>query len=107
MIRLFKHYVPYAVLFLALVDLCLLLAAAETAWVIRANQIGMHVDYIGNRIWPLFTFAASVQLAAMAVGVYSPEALQSLRFAIARLIVAVSLGVLFMAIMAFALPGMA
>ena len=106
MIRLFKHYVPYAVLFLALVDLCLLLAAAETAWVIRANQIGMHVDYIGNRIWPLFTFAASVQLAAMAVGVYSPEALQSLRFAIARLIVAVSLGVIFMAIMAFALPGM-
>jgi hypothetical protein len=106
MIRLFKHYVPYAVLFLALVDLCLLLVAAETAWVIRANQIGMHVDYIGNRIWPLVTFAAAVQLAAMAVGVYSAEALQSLRFAVARLIVAVSLGVIFMAIMAFALPGM-
>ncbi len=106
MIRLFKHYVPYAVLFLALVDLCLLVAAAETAWVIRANQIGMHVDYIVNRIWPLLTFSASVQLAAMAVGVYSAEALQSLRFAIARLLVAVSLGVIFMAIMAFALPGM-
>lgn len=106
MIRLFKHYVPYAVLFLAMVDLCLLLAAAETAWVIRANQIGMQVDYIGNRVWPLVTFAASVQIAAMAVGVYSQESLQSLRFAIARLIVAVSLGVIFMAIMAFALPGM-
>lgn len=106
MIRLFKHYVPYAVLFLALVDLCLLLVAAETAWVIRANQIGMQVDYIGNRIWPLVTFAASVQIAAMAVGVYSQESLQSLRFAIARLIVAVSLGVIFMAVMAFALPGM-
>ncbi len=106
MIRLFKHYVPYAVLFLALVDLCLLLVAAETAWVIRANQIGMQVDYVGNRIWPLITFAASVQIAAMAVGVYSQESLQSLRFAIARLIVAVSLGVIFMAVMAFALPGM-
>jgi sugar transferase (PEP-CTERM system associated) len=105
MIRLFKHYVPYAVLFLALVDLCLLIAAAETAWVIRANQIGMAVDYIGNRVWPLVTFAAAVQLAAMAVGVYSPEALQSLRFAIARLLVAVSLGVIFMALMNFALPG--
>jgi sugar transferase (PEP-CTERM system associated) len=105
MIRLFKHYVPYAVLFLALVDLCLLVAAAETAWVIRASQIGMTVDYIGNRIWPLATFAISVQLAAMAVGVYSPEALQSLRFAIARLLVAVSLGVIFMALMNFALPG--
>jgi sugar transferase (PEP-CTERM system associated) len=106
MFRLFKHYVPYAVLFLALVDFCLLLAAAETAWVIRANQIGMGVDYIANRIWPLVTFAASVQVAAMAVGVYSPESLQSLRFAIARLLVSVSLGVIFMAIMAFALPGM-
>jgi sugar transferase (PEP-CTERM system associated) len=102
---MFKHYVPYAVLFLALVDLCLLIAAAETAWVIRANQIGMAVDYVGNRIWPLVTFAASVQLAAMSVGVYSPEALQSLRFAIARLLVAVSLGVIFMALMNFALPG--
>ena len=106
MIRLFKHYVPYAVLFLALVDFCLLLAAAETAWVIRANQIGMGIDYIGNRVWPLVTFASAVQLAAMAVGVYSQDSLQSLRFAIARLLVAISLGVIFMAIMAFALPGM-
>jgi sugar transferase (PEP-CTERM system associated) len=105
MFRLFKHYVPYAVLFLALVDFCLLLVAAETAWVIRANQIGMGIDYIGNRIWPLVTFAASVQVAAIAVGVYSPESLQSLRFAIARLLVSVSLGVIFMALMNFALPG--
>jgi sugar transferase (PEP-CTERM system associated) len=106
MIRLFKHYIPYAVIFLALVDFCLLVAAAETAWVIRANQIGMHVDYIGNRFGQLFTFAASVQVAAMAVGVYGPDALQSLRFAIARLLVAVSLGVIFQSVMAFALPGM-
>ncbi len=106
MVRLFKHYVPYPVLFLAFVDFCLLIAAAETAWVIRANQIGMDIDYIANRVWPLVTFAASVQVAAMAVGVYSAESLQSLRFAIARLLVSVSLGVIFMAIMAFALPGM-
>ena len=106
MIRLFKHYIPYAVLFLALVDFCLLIAAAETAWVVRANQIGMHVDYIGNRFGQLMTFAASVQVAAMAVGVYGPDALQSLRFAIARLLVAVSLGVIFQSVMAFALPGM-
>ena len=106
MIRLFKHYIPYAVLFLALVDFFLLVAAAETAWVIRANQIGMHVDYIGNRFGQLLTFALSVQVAAMAVGVYGPDALQSLRFAIARLLVAVSLGVIFQSMMAFAMPGM-
>jgi sugar transferase (PEP-CTERM system associated) len=106
MIRLFKHYIPYAVLFLALVDFFLLVAAAETAWVIRANQIDMHVDYIGNRIGQLLTFALSVQVAAMAVGVYGPDALQSLRFAIARLLVAVSLGVIFQSVMAFIMPGM-
>ena len=106
MFRLFKHYVPYAVLFLALVDFFLLVAAAETAWVIRANQIGMSVDYVGNRIGPLLTFALSVQVAAMAIGVYGPESLQSLRFAIARLLVAISLGVIFMAVMSFAMPGM-
>ncbi|MEP7348924.1 MAG: TIGR03013 family XrtA/PEP-CTERM system glycosyltransferase [Sphingorhabdus sp.] len=106
MIRLFKHYIPYAVLFLAMVDFFLLIAAAETAWVIRANQINMHVDYIGNRFGQLLTFAASVQVAAMAVGVYGPDALQSLRFAIARLLVAVSLGVIFQSVMAFVLPGM-
>ena len=60
MIRLFKHYVPHAVLFLALVDFCLLLASAEAAWVVRANQIGMEVDYIGNRVGPLLIFAGAV-----------------------------------------------
>ncbi|MFN3450609.1 MAG: TIGR03013 family XrtA/PEP-CTERM system glycosyltransferase [Sphingorhabdus sp.] len=105
MIRLFKHYIPYAVLFLALIDFCLLVAAAETAWVIRAHQIGMQVDHIGNRFGQLFTFAASVHVAAMAVGVYGPDALQSLRFAIARLLVAVSLGVIFQSVMAFMIPG--
>ena len=106
MIRLFKHYIPYAVLFLAIIDFCLLLVAAETAWVIRAGQIGMHVDYIGNRMGQLLTFASSVHVASMAVGVYGSDALQSLRFAIARLLVAVSLGVIFQSVMAFMLPGM-
>jgi sugar transferase (PEP-CTERM system associated) len=105
-IRLFKHYVPHAVLFLALVDICLLIAAGEVAWVFRARQIGMTVDYIGNRLPQLTTFALSVEVAAMAVGVYGPDALQSLRFAIARLLVAVSLGVIFQSVMAFTMPGM-
>ena len=106
MTRLFKHYIPYAVLFLAIVDIFLLIAAAETAWVIRANQIDMEIEYIGTRFWPLATFALSVQVAAMAVGVYSPEALQSLRFSVARLLVAVSLGVIFQSVMGFMMPGM-
>src|SRR3546814_14965320 len=41
MIRLFKHYVPNAVLLLGLLDIILLLAAAELGWVIRAHQIDL------------------------------------------------------------------
>jgi len=105
-IRLFKHYVPHAVLFLGLVDFCLLVAAAELAWIVRADQIGMTVGPMAERFSPLLTFAASVQFAAIAIGVYSPQAFQSLRFAVARILVAISLGVIFQAIMAFILPGM-
>ena len=57
MFRLFKHYVPYAVLFLALIDMGLLLFAADAAWVARARQIGMAIEPIGLRYWPLINFA--------------------------------------------------
>ena len=41
MIRLFKHYIPHAVLLLALVDMVLLMTAAEFAWRVRADQLGI------------------------------------------------------------------
>ena len=105
MLRLFKHYVPYAVLFLALVDLALLLSAAEMAWVVRARQIGMEVEPVTLRYWPLLNFAVTLQLAMVAVGVYGTDAFQSLRFAAARLVVAICLGVIFLSVVYFALPG--
>ena len=106
MIRLFKHYIPHAALFLALVDFCLLLAAAETAWVIRANQIGMQVDHIGNRLGQLLIFALSVQALAVAVGVYGADALRSRRTAMARLLVAFLLAAIFYSALVWLLPGM-
>lgn len=105
MVRLFKHYVPYAVLFLGLLDVLLLFAAADFAWNIRAHQIGMEVDPIGNRLLPLVSFALALQTAMLAVGVYSAEALQSLKFAAARLLVAISLGVILLSVLYFMLPG--
>lgn len=105
MIRLFKHYIPYPVIFLGIVDIFLLLVAGEVAWVLRANQINMDVDFIGNRILPLTLFAVSVQIASLSTGVYSAQSLQSLKFSIARLIVAVSLGVILQSVIAFIIPG--
>ncbi|WP_242124538.1 TIGR03013 family XrtA/PEP-CTERM system glycosyltransferase [Sphingobium sp. Sx8-8] len=104
MVRLFKHYVPHAVLLLGLLDFLLLLGAAEGGWILRAHQIGMDVDQVMNRLGPLLSFGIAIQTAMIAVGVYGTEALQSIRYALARLLVAISLGVLFLSVMHFALP---
>ena len=106
MFRLFKHYIPNSVLLLGLIDFILLICAAELGWVIRANQIGMYVDPMSARMVPLLSFAVALQLAMVAVGVYGMDSLLSLRFASARLLVAISLGVIFLSMMFFALPGM-
>lgn len=104
MIRLFKQYVPNAVLLLGFLDLLILGASAEAGWVIRAGQIGMEVDATSTRIPQLITFALCLQVAMIAVGVYGTEALQSLRHAVARLVVSVSLGVIFLALVFFLVP---
>ncbi len=105
MIRLFKHYIPYPVLFLGFIDFVLLLMAAESGWLLRALQIGMSAGSLMDRPGPIFSFAIALQLALISVGVYGSEALQSLRFAGARILVAISLGVIFLSLLAFAMPG--
>jgi sugar transferase (PEP-CTERM system associated) len=105
MIRLFKHYIPHAVLLLGLLDYALLVIASETAWQLRANQIGMDPGPIEGRWLPLLGSAAVVWLAMIAVGVYGPYSLRSLRFASARLLVAISLGIIALATIDWVLPG--
>ena len=105
MIRLFKHYVPHAVLLLGLVDVVLLMVTAEASWVLRAWQIGMTITPFTARLGPILTFAAAVEVAMVAVGVYGLEALQSVRFACVRLIVAVALGMIFISVFSFLFPG--
>ncbi|MET0249027.1 MAG: TIGR03013 family XrtA/PEP-CTERM system glycosyltransferase [Sphingobium sp.] len=106
MIRLFKHYIPHAVLLLGMLDFLLLICAAEAGWLLRAHQIGMDVEPITTRVWPLITFALAILTGMIAVGVYATEALQSVRFALARLMVAISLGVIFLSVMHFIMPAM-
>ena len=106
MIRLFKHYVPHAVLLLGLVDIVLLGCAAEVSWVLRAWQIGMEITPVSTRIGPILTFVASVELAMVAVGVYGLDALQSVRFACVRIMVATALGLIIVSVAAFLSPGL-
>ncbi len=101
MIRLFKHYIPHAVLLLGLLDLGLLVMASELAWQIRANQIGMDLGTFTNRWIALTGTSMVIWLAMIAVGVYGPNALRSLRFAGARVLVAISLGIIALAVIDF------
>ncbi len=105
MLRVFKHYIPYAVLGLGLVDLFALLLAGEIGWQLRAFQIAMEPGNPGERLLPLISFALSIWLAMVAVGAYSSEALLSVRVAITRLLAAISLGVIFLSLMNFLAPG--
>ena len=107
MIRLFKHYVPHTLLLLGLIDFAVLLIAAEAGWMLRIWQIGGDVLPSGARLPQLITFAAMLQLAMIGVGAYGPEALRSLRFAAARLCVAVALGILFLSTLFFLVPAIA
>ncbi|WOE76515.1 TIGR03013 family XrtA/PEP-CTERM system glycosyltransferase [Alterisphingorhabdus coralli] len=105
MFRLFKHYVPHAVVLMGLIDFVLLCIAAETAWQLRVMQIGSDDGPFADRIVAVLSFAILLQIAMIAVGVYGTDALLRLRFAIARLAVAVSLGIIFLSLMFFLLPG--
>ena len=107
MVRLFKHYVPYAVLLLGVVDAVLLLVSAELGWVIRAHQIGMLIEPMVTRLPQLFAFVAALQVALIAVGAYGVASFLSLRFAAARLAVAILLGVAFLSILFFLIPPLA
>src|SRR5690349_14645087 len=105
MIRLFKHYIPHAGMRLGLFDLALLVIAGEVAWEVRASQIDTDVGLFSDRIPMLAGFAGTVWLAMIAVGTYGADSLRSMRYAGARLLVAVSLGIIVLSVIEFMLPG--
>ena len=107
MIRLFKHYVPNAVLLLGFLDIILLVVSAEAGWVFRAHQAGLDIGPVSTRLPQLASFALCLELAMIAVGVYGSDSLQSLRFAAARLLVAISLGTMFLSVISFLIPPLA
>ena len=105
MIRLFKHYVPYALLLLGAIDFLLLGVAGEAAWRLRATQAGIHVGSLAARADWLLSFAILVSTAMIGVGVYRSEALRSPRQAAARLFVAFLLAVAGLALLDYILGG--
>lgn len=105
MIRLFKHYIPHAVILVGVIDLLLLYLAGDLSWRLRAAQIGMDPGSSFDRFWQLCGHAGVMLLAMIAVGVYGPEALRSMRYATARLLVALSFGTIGLAFVDFVTGG--
>jgi sugar transferase (PEP-CTERM system associated) len=105
MIRLFKHYIPHAVVLLWLVDVALLGLSNEISWRLRSDQIGIDPGELLNRLGAHAAFAAVISLSMISVGVYGGEALRSKRFAAARLLVAISLGVIALSFVDFLVGG--
>jgi sugar transferase (PEP-CTERM system associated) len=91
---------------LGLFDIILLGVSAEFGWTLRAHQIDMLVEPIHTRLPQLLSFAAAIEVAMVAVGVYSTESLQSIRYATVRLTVAIALGVLALSAVFFIVPSL-
>ena len=105
MIRLFKHYIPHAVLLLGLFDIALLFLAGELGWRLRAEQIGMALAGLDARVGQLAGYAAMMLTAMISVGVYGADSLRSMRFATARILVAISLGIIALSFVDFMIGG--
>src|SRR3546814_18625345 len=101
MFRLFKHYVPHAVVWLALIEFFALLGSAEGAWHLYANQAGFDAGPLANRWLPLLTFGVSKSPARMATGMYGHEGLRSMRLANTGPPETISIGVIFLQVIGF------
>ena len=107
MFRIFKHYIPYEVMLLCALDLLLLVLAGEAGWHLRLWQVGLHPGGFEDRAVAISGFAVIVWLATIAVGTYTPMALRSLRFATARIFVALGLGIFAISFVNLVIPGTA
>ncbi len=105
MIRVFKHYVSHAVLLLGAIDALLLVLCGEAAWRLRALQAGIHPGFFADRAGSLIVFALLALTTLTAVGLYRAEALRSPRYALARLLVGLSMTIIVIGFVGFFFPG--
>src|SRR3546814_19080144 len=92
------------VLVLGFIDFPRQMLASGGGWLLGKWQSGGAVDREASRVHNMLVFAATLELAMIGVGVYALDALRSMRFAVARLVVAISLGALLLALVFFLAP---
>jgi sugar transferase (PEP-CTERM system associated) len=106
-IRLFKHYVPTPLLVLGLVEFLLLTLSAEAAWRLRAAQIDLGGFPVADRLGELLTYAATVVVVMLAVGMYEANGYRSFRMTATRLVVSFAISLVALAVIFFLIPDVA
>src|SRR5687768_7883873 len=103
MIRIFSHYVPGKLVFLAgLETLVLLLAACVGIWM---HFLGPEtVDSLAGVPSPAVAFAVGMLIVMTSMGLYQPEAWHNVQSAMARLVAAFLLGLAVTGLVGHLLP---
>lgn len=91
-------------LLLGLLEILLLFLAAELAWLIRAEQIGMDPGQFSTRYGQFAIYAGTVYLVMLGVGAFQIECYRSLRMAVSRLAVAMLVSITAISLVLFFFP---
>lgn len=91
MIRIFKHYIPKSILYLAIFESLLLYLIIWLAQTLRSIQIGDSVPQIGDFFVEKIFFVLVVYLVFLATGLYRLETCRDIKFSAARLLVSMLL----------------
>lgn len=91
MIRIFKHYIPKSILYLAVFESLLLYLIIWLAQTLRSIQIGDTVPAIGDFMVEKLFFVFVVYLVFLATGLYRLETCRDLKFTAVRLLVSMAL----------------
>lgn len=91
MIRIFKHYIPKSILYLAVFESVLLYLIIWLAQTLRSIQIGDATPAISDYIEEKIFFVLVVYLVFLATGLYRLETCRDIKFSVVRLVVSMLL----------------
>ncbi len=107
MIRVFGHYLSRAVLWLALLETCVLLASLYGAQSLRLSISGLTDSSLDDPAPEYAIFVVTIQLVMLILGLYQRDTWRSLRQTIVTLTAAFALSALIMAMLFFLYPPVA
>jgi sugar transferase (PEP-CTERM system associated) len=104
MIRIFKHYVPATLVFVAVLECIALFVAADLAWRWRLAQAGLEITSTPSRLGELLTYTGIVYLVMLSVGLYQVECYRSWQQSTVRLLAAQGISLVLLALVFYLFP---